>query len=222
MDGRIRVGIVDDHPLYLDGIMFALGSEPDIEVVAQGSSADDAVRVARDAAPDVLLLDLGIPGGGQTAIERICVEFPSIHILVLTIEDTEDQVCRALSGGAQGYLLKGASSTELAETIRMMHRGERYVPPNFAARILMNFARTTASAQMPSRPWPDFSSREEQILAMIVRQMSNKTIGDDLGISEKTVKHYVTSIFQKLNVRTREEAGSLASARITLMRQDLP
>lgn len=219
MESKIRIGIVDDHPLYRAGVVFALECEPDFEVVAQGGSAEEAIMIAREVTPDVLLLDLGMPGGGLTAIERIGQRWPRVKTLVLTVEDDEEQVCSALSGGAQGYLLKGASSTELVEIIRLVDRGERYVPPNFAARILMNFARSNARTETPSRPWPDFSPREEQILAMIVREMTNKKIGDVLGLSEKTVKHYVTGIFQKLNVRTREEAGSLALARITAMRR---
>lgn len=213
MFDNIKVAVVDDHPLYRDGVIFALEREPDIEVVAQGTCADDALRIARETAPDMILIDLGMPGGGMNAVENLSLYCPNVKTLVLTVEDDQEQVSTALSRGAGGYLLKGASSKDLVEIIRKVVRGERYVPPAFAARMLTNHARRLGSDE-PSKPWPQFTMREEQILSKLVENMSNKQISEALALSEKTVKHYVTALFQKLNVRSRTEAAWLAKKHI--------
>jgi two-component system, NarL family, nitrate/nitrite response regulator NarL len=214
MQNKIRVGVVDDHPLYRDGVIFALESEPDIEVVGQGETAEDAFQIARDSAPHVLLLDMNMPGGGVNAVAKIALRCPATKTLMLTVVDDEEEVRAALKRGARGYLLKGTSSSELVKTIRLVSKGQSYVSPNFAAQLLMSRGTGEGKIERLSNRFPELSIREEQILSLIVQGLSNRLIGNELGLSEKTIKGYVTSIMEKLHVRNRVEAAMLAADRM--------
>jgi len=213
MQRKIRIGVVDDHPLYRDGVIFALESETDIEVVGQGENAGDAFQIAHDHAPDVLLLDMNMPGGGLSAVAKISLRYPSTKTLMLTVVDDEDEVRNVLRKGARGYLLKGASSSELVNAIRVVSKGESYVSPSFAARLIMSRGAEDPDPAERSNIFPELSEREEQILMLILRGLSNRLIGDELGLTEKTVKGYVTSTMEKLNVRNRVEAAMVAAQR---------
>lgn len=213
MPRKIRVGVVDDHPLYRDGVIFALESETDIEVVGQGENANDAFQIAHDHSPDVLLLDMNMPGGGLNAVAKIALRCPATKTLMLTVVDDEDEVRNVLRKGARGYLLKGASSSELVNAIRIVSKGQSYVSPSFAARLIMSRGIEEADPSERSNLFPELSEREEQILLLILRGLSNRLIGDELGLTEKTVKGYVTNIMEKLNVRNRVEAAMIASER---------
>ncbi|MGO4525958.1 response regulator [Microvirga sp. 2MCAF35] len=215
MQPRIRVGIVDDHPLYRDGVVFALESEPDIEVIGQGGSAHDALHMAQAHSPDVLLLDMNMPGGGINAVLKIAQRCPATKTLMLTVVDDEDEVRSALRKGAKGYLLKGTGSSELVNAVRSIHRGQNYVSPSFAAQLIMSRGVGESTSSDPLRRFPELSDREEQILMLIVQGLSNRLIGDELGLTEKTVKGYVTSVMDKLQVRNRVEAAILASERVS-------
>ncbi len=214
MENKIRVGIVDDHPLYRDGVVFALESEPDIEVVGQGETADDAYQIARDSAPDILLLDMNMPGGGLNAVSKISLRCSSTKTLMLTVVDDEDGVRTALRRGARGYLLKGTTSSELVKAIRVVSKGQNYVSPNFAAQLFKGRDERASSVEKVAKKFPELSSREEQILGLLVQGLSNRLIGNELGLTEKTVKGYVTVIMEKLNVRNRVEAAMLAAERM--------
>jgi DNA-binding NarL/FixJ family response regulator len=214
MQRKIRVGVVDDHPLYRDGVVFALESEPDIEVIGQGETAADAFQIAHDHAPDVLLLDMNMPGGGINAVAKVALRYPSTKTLMLTVVDDEDEVRTALRKGARGYLLKGTSSSELVSAIRVVHKGQSYVSPSFAAKLIMSRGiEDNEAPETPSR-FPELTGREEQILMLILQGLSNRLIGDELGLAEKTVKGYVTSIMEKLRVRNRVEAAMVAAERM--------
>ncbi|EIM24803.1 response regulator [Microvirga lotononidis] len=215
MRPRIRVGIVDDHPLYRDGVVFALESESDIEVIGQGESAQDALHIAQEHSPDVLLLDMNMPGGGINAVSKIAQRCPTTKTLMLTVVDDEDEVRSALRKGAKGYLLKGTGSSELVNAIRSIHRGQNYVSPSFAAQLIMSRGLGESATPDTVRRFPELSDREEQILMLILQGLSNRLIGDELGLTEKTVKGYVTSIMDKLHVRNRVEAAMLASERVS-------
>lgn len=214
MENKIRVGIVDDHPLYRDGVVFALESEPDIEVVGQGETAEDAFQIARDSAPDILLLDMNMPGGGLNAVSKISLRCSSTKTLMLTVVDDEDGVRTALRRGARGYLLKGTTSSELVKAIRVVSKGQNYVSPNFAAQLFKGRDERGSSAEKVAKKFPELSSREEQILNLLVQGLSNRLIGNELGLTEKTVKGYVTVVMEKLNVRNRVEAAMLAAERM--------
>lgn len=209
----IRVAAVDDHPLYRGGILFALGRECDMLVVGEGSCASDAIRIAGELAPDVIILDMTMPGGGMTALEIIARENPDVAVLVLTVDAREEQVLAALRIGARGYLLKGSGGTELVKAVRQLSEGECYVSPELAARMLTRLSVPATSPAHAEGGFSELSSREEQILSRLVEGLSNKEIANRLILSEKTIKHYVTSILQKLKVRNRVEAAILASER---------
>jgi DNA-binding NarL/FixJ family response regulator len=213
MQRKIRIGVVDDHMLYRDGVIFALESEADIEVVGQGGTAADAFQIAQEHSPDVLLLDVNMPGGGINAAAKIVLRYPATRILMLTVVDDEEEVRSALRKGARGYLLKGTSSTELINAIRIVDKGQRYVSPGFAAQLFMSRVTENREPSAPSR-FPEITAREEQILMLILQGFSNKRIGDELGLTEKTVKSYVTAIMEKLGVRNRVEAAMVAATRM--------
>jgi DNA-binding NarL/FixJ family response regulator len=212
---KIRVGVVDDHPLYRDGVIFALESEEDIEVVGQGETASDAYQIAQDHSPDVLLLDMNMPGNGINAVAKIALRYPSTKTLMLTVVDDEDEVRTALRKGARGYLLKGTSSSELVSAIRIVSQGQSYVSPSFAAQLILSKSAEDNEPTETTGKFPELSDREEQILMLILRGLSNRLIGDETGLTEKTVKGYVTSIMDKLHVRNRVEAAMMAAERMS-------
>jgi two-component system nitrate/nitrite response regulator NarL len=213
MQRKIRVGVVDDHMLYRDGVVFALESEADIEVVGQGGTAADAFQIAQEQAPDILLLDMNMPGGGTSAAAKIALRCPATKTLMLTVVDDEEEVRGALRKGARGYLLKGTSSSELVNAIRIVDKGQSYVSPSFAAQLFMS--RITENREpSASNHFPEISAREEQILMLILKGFNNRRIGDELGLTEKTVKSYVTTIMEKLGVRNRVEAAMIAATRL--------
>ncbi|WP_243375650.1 response regulator [Microvirga solisilvae] len=214
MQRKIRVGVVDDHPLYRDGVIFALEAEPDMEIVGQGETASDAYQLAHEQSPDVLVLDMNMPGGGINAVAKIAARASPTKILMLTVVDDQDDVRSALRKGARGYLLKGTSSSELVNAIRMVSKGQSYVSPSFAMQLIMSRNTEKNDPVEPNDRFPELSDREEQVLMLILRGLSNRMIGDELGLTEKTVKGYVTTIMERLNVRNRVEAAMLAAERI--------
>lgn len=213
MQRKIRVGVVDDHMLYRDGVVFALESEADIEVVAQGGTAAEALQIAQEQAPDILLLDMNMPGGGINAAAKIALRFPATKTLMLTVIDDEEEVRSALRKGARGYLLKGTSSSELVTAIRIVNKGQSYVSPSFAAQLFMARITEKSDVSAPSR-FPEITVREEQILMLILQGFSNRRIGDELGLTEKTVKSYLTAIMEKLGVKNRVEVAMVAATRL--------
>ena len=214
MTKSIRVGVVDQHPLFRDGVILTLNAHADIEVVGQGTSAADAIRMARESEPDVIVLDMSLPDSTLNAIAAITEQHPRVRILILTVLADEEQVCAALKGGARGYLLKGTSGPELVRVIRVLNHGESYVAPGLAAKLLTRSGVSGANVAKPKDRLTDLTAREEQILLILGDGRSNKEIGDKLDLSEKTVKHHVTHILQKLQVRNRVEAALLASERL--------
>lgn len=206
---RIRVVIADDHPLYREGVARALADDPAIEVAGQGEDADSAVALARQLKPDLVLLDLSMPGGGGVeALRRIRASDTPPKVAILTVSEEDDDVMRALKAGASGYLLKGIGSRELVAIVKDLARGQTYVSPMLAGRILN--AMREGGAQKAANPIDDLSKREENILKLVAEGKSNKEVGLALDLQEKTVKHYMTSILQKLHARNRVEAAVIA------------
>lgn len=209
MGEPIRIVVADDHPLFRDGVVYSLSSEPDFVVIGQAESGEEALRLARDLLPDVLLLDIGMPGwGGLVAAEKITTACPATKIVILTVEENEDKLLAAFKAGACGYVLKGVSARELANIVRSTARGEVYVSPSLAAGILAALTRERAVD-----PLEELTGREREILKLIGSGLTNRDIGDQLHLSEKTIKHYVTNILQKLHVRSRVQAALLATRR---------
>jgi two-component system nitrate/nitrite response regulator NarL len=209
----IRVAIVDDHPIMRDGLVYTLDREDDFEVVAQGATGEEAIHIAETVLPDLILLDINMPGDGLKAARAISSKCPAVRIVMLTAHDGEHHVVNALRGGASGYIVKGVSSEELIKTVRSVHNGEAYVTPALAARLLGMRNKDAAPSRFPDR-FVDLNVREEQILRFVSEGYSNKEIGETIGLTEKTVKHYMTNILQKLHVRNRVEAAVVARERL--------
>jgi DNA-binding NarL/FixJ family response regulator len=210
MANRIQVAVVDDHPLFREGVANTLSGSPDIEVVGQGDTADDAVRLARDLLPDVLLVDISMEGGGINAVRAITESYPVVKIIMLTVSESEEDVLGSLKAGARGYILKGVTARDLVNIVRAVHAGEAYVTPTLAASLLVDLREDRQSLGPSPSPLDELTEREHQILELLATGSSNKEIARELGLSEKTVKHYMTNILQKLQVRNRVEAALLA------------
>jgi len=201
---RIRVLVADDHPMFRAGVVSSLASHPDFEVVGEGSSADEAVKLAEQLQPDVCLLDIAMPGGGLVAAREITGNLPQIRVVMLTVSEDEDDLLSAMKSGASGYVLKGAAASELMNVLRTVNAGEVYVAPGLAWGLLREMSRPR------SAPLDELSGREREVLELVAAGLSNQEIGERLGLAEKTIKHYMTSILGKLRVRSRVEAALLA------------
>jgi DNA-binding NarL/FixJ family response regulator len=211
MEKKIRVAVVDKHPLFRDGVILALNSQLDAEVVGQGASAKDAIRIAEEIKPDVLVLDTDTLGHSMDAVDAILQHNPAIGILFFAVVIDEERVYAALRRGVRGYLLKGSNRAELAQTVRVLDEGKSYISPSLAAKLLMCSGPGRSSEAKTTGRLPHLTPREEQILSILVQGRSNKEIGNKLELSEKTIKHHLTNILQKLRVRNRVEAALLAS-----------
>ena len=215
MTGPIRVVVADDHSLFREGVVAALESADDIVVVGQASDADDAFRVVREELPDVVLLDVTMPGGGLQAAARVASDCPATRIVMLTVSEDEDDLLTAMKSGASGYVLKGVSARDLTGVVRSVNAGEVYVAPSLAFALLREMSRPPTVD-----PLAQLSPRERQVLELVASGLSNQEIGLRLDLVEKTIKHYMTNILQKLHVRSRVEAALIA-AKAGLTREDL-
>ncbi|RYC15771.1 response regulator [Ciceribacter ferrooxidans] len=212
MDTRIRVAVVDDHPLFREGVTRSLSEIDGFEIVAEGSSGADAVRIAGTLQPDVLLMDISMPGGGLDAIPAVLDVAPSQRIVMLTVSETSEDVTTALTRGAVGYVLKGVGALTLADAIRTVAAGDGYVAPTLSARLI------SARTEMPSKSAliASLTPREMEVLELVAVGMSNKHVAIELDLQEKTVKHHMTQILTKLGVTNRTEAAmALRDARQT-------
>ena len=209
MNEPLQIAIIDDHPLFREGVAHTLGAQPDFEVVGEGESADDAVRIAGERLPDVMLLDVSMPGGGINAVRQIGNAFPVVKIVMLTVSEQEEDVTAALRAGARAYVLKGVAARELVRILRSVAGGEVYVTPTLAANVLVELTGGGADRHASS-PLDELTERERQIVELVAGGDSNKEIAAQLHLSEKTVKHHMTNILQKLQVRNRVEAALMA------------
>ena len=205
MHDRIRVAVFDDHPLFREGVAHTIRGSIFLEMVGEGETADDAVRVAKDDLPDIVLLDVSMPGNGLEAACSIARNCPVVKTIMLTVSESEEHVAQALAAGAKGYVLKGTSGPELVSMMCAVSRGESYVSPGLAARLLA-ISKKQSSQSRGDTDIAELTKREEQIVDDVARGLTNKEIARDLNISEKTVKHYMTNVMQKLEVRNRVEA----------------
>lgn len=207
MPESIRILVADDHPLFREGVVHSLAPEPDLTVVGQAASGEEALRMARELLPDVVLLDIGMQGwDGIVTAQKITTACPATRIMMLTVMEDEDKLLASFKAGARAYVLKGVSAHELARVVRSVALGEVYVTPSLAAGILLTLSR----GQAPQDPLGELTERESDILNLVVRGLTNREIGDRLHLSEKTIKHYITNILEKLHVRSRVEAAMLA------------
>jgi DNA-binding NarL/FixJ family response regulator len=201
---RLRVLIADDHPLVRRGMRAMLGSVMDLEIVGEATTGNEAVALAADLAPDVILMDLQMPGlSGIEATRQIVAAQSEARILVVTLFQDDDSVFLALRAGARGYVLKDADEAELLAAIRAVASGSAMFSPAIATRVLALFA-----TPRPTTPeiFPSLTEREREILELIAQGLSNPRIAQQLGISVKTVGNHVSIIFGKLKVADRAEA----------------
>jgi two-component system, NarL family, nitrate/nitrite response regulator NarL len=214
MEKQIRLAVVDDHPIVRRGIVETFNEAENFDVVAEGASAEEAVSIAKDAQPDLMLLDVSMPGGGIEAISRIHQVRPLLRVLMLSVREDLSTVRAALKAGANGYVSKGIGARDLIASAKKVAAGENYVDSELAAKLLLmdlGSPDPRASKSAPSRP--TLSMREEQIFRLLGDGLTNAEIADKLQLSENTVKHYITPLLHKLGLRSRTQAALLARDR---------
>ena len=203
---RIRVLIVDDHAVLRAGLRMLMGGQPDMEVVGEAADGEEAVRQIPDTRPDVVLMDITMPGiGGIKAIEKIRRARPETRILVLTMHDVPAYLRSVLAAGASGYVVKRAADTELLSAIRGVHRGRTVLDPALATRVVQGGLRRRSPAGQAAGPASVLSQREREVLELVAQGFTNQQIADRLGLSVKTVETYRSRLVEKLGLRSRAE-----------------
>ncbi len=201
----IRILLADDHPFFRDGVRVLLDSVADTEVVGEAGSGDEAIELAAALQPDVVLMDINMPGtNGVEATRRILDTSPHVAVLMVTMYEDDDSVFSAIRAGARGYLLKGANQVELLRAIRAVHGGEVIFGAGIAWRVMSYFASPRPA--VPWQPFPDLTDREREILGLIAQGHDNAAIVRRLVLSPKTVRNHISNIFSKLQVADRAEA----------------
>ncbi|MCH4546819.1 response regulator transcription factor [Rhizobium changzhiense] len=193
----ITIAIVDDHPLFREGVSRSLSEIKDFVVVGEGASADDAAALAASHMPDVLLLDVSMPGGGIDAISQIALRSPQTKVLMLTASEEVDPLMAAMRRGAAGYVVKAIGSRGLVEAIRTVVGGSRYISPIMRAKVEQSLLDRPAS----------LTPRETEVIELVAEGLSNKNIARRLEVQEKTIKHHMTEILFKLGASNRTEAA---------------
>jgi DNA-binding NarL/FixJ family response regulator len=203
----IRILIVDDHPLMREGMRALVSSYADIEVAGEATDGEDAHREVLRTAPDVVVMDLHMPGtNGVDATRAILQAAPAIRVLVLTMFEDDESVFAAMRAGASGYLIKGAQQEEIILAIRSVAAGQAIFGPSVAKRIIAYFSAAPATAKRSAEPFPELTTREREVLDLIAAGRPNNAIARTLVISTKTVSNHISAIFAKLQVADRAEA----------------
>ena len=206
MSGPIRILLADDHPLFREGVANSLAATPDFVIIAQAGSGEEAVELALAHSPDMVLLDVSMPVmGGIAAAAQIAAALPQVRIMMLTVSETPESLLAALKAGAHGYVLKGVSASELRTIVANVASGEAYFTPTLAAELLTEFSRPR-----PPDAFATLTPRETGVLELLSKGLTNREIAGKLHLAEKTVKHHITVILQKLHVRSRTEAALMA------------
>lgn len=211
MPSPIRLLVADDHPVVRDGLVAMLSTQPDFVVVGEAATGIEAVERAAVLAPDVVLLDLEMPGmDGVEALRRIRAARPDVPVIVFTAFDTDERILGAVQAGARGYLLKGAPRDELFKAIRVVGEGGSLLQPVVASKLLQHISR---QSDKPAASVEVLTDRETEVLALLAQGKTNKEIAAALVISERTVKFHVGSILGKLGAGNRTEAVTIAAQR---------
>jgi DNA-binding NarL/FixJ family response regulator len=202
---RIRILIADDHPVFRFGLRALLSAEPTTSVVGEATTGEEVIAKASSLQPDVILMDLNMPGiNGIEATRRILETTPHISILVLTMFDDDDSIFAAMRAGARGYLLKGTGGEETVRAIHVVSSGEAIFSPVIAQRLMQYFEAPRPT--VPPQAFPELTEREREILTLIAQGYTNTAIAEKLVLSPKTVRNHVSNIFSKLQVADRAEA----------------
>jgi DNA-binding NarL/FixJ family response regulator len=203
----IRILLVDDHRIVREGLASMLGTQPDMCVVGEAGTGTEAIDQIVRLRPDIVLLDLEMPDmDGVSVLERVRADFSDVRVIILTAYGTDERILDAVRAGAKGYLLKGAGLDEVLHAVRVAALGGSLLEPKVAERLLGSMERMLRSGKVPT----SLTERERDILTRIARGLSNKAIGDELHLAERTIKFHATIIFQKLGVANRAEAVAKA------------
>ncbi len=215
MTDKFRIAIADDHPIVRSGVVRALEKQPKFTIVGEADTAEEAVRIAQDELPDIMLLDISMPGGGIAAAKSISQYCPAVKIVFLTVSEDEATISAAIEAGARGYILKGVRGSDFIKTLTSIAEDDAVVLPGLAARILSRVQAKVATKSRNAELISQLSARETEILQHLAQGKTNRDIGDALGLTERTVKHYMHNILQKLHVKNRLEAALLAEREMT-------
>ncbi|HJW84871.1 MAG TPA: response regulator transcription factor [Anaerolineae bacterium] len=210
---RARVLLADDHDLFREGLAGLIDAQPDLEVVGQGADGLEALALARDLHPDLIVIDIKMPVcDGLEATRLIRAAWPEARIVILTVHDEDEKLFEAVKAGATGYILKDTNSTDFLRSVRGALAGEAALPPKLAARLLDEFARLAKQAvpDSPSSASADLTPREREVLDLIATGATDKEISAQLSLSLHTVKSHVRSILSKLHAANRRQAVKLA------------
>lgn len=205
MPERITVVVVDDHSLFRTGLVQTLKLDEAIEVVGEGGTAQEAMDLVLEHRPDIVLLDITMPGNGIEAARNLLKLDTPPKVMMLTVSEDDDDIMQALEAGVVGYVLKGVKAPELIDAVRRIAAGDSFVSPNLTLRILANVKGKSRTNLLSS-----LTKQEEKTLRLMAMGLSNREIGLKLGVVEQTVKYHVTGILEKLKVRNRVEASVIA------------
>ena len=205
MERTIRILMADDHAVFREGLRYVLGSEPDMEVVGEAATGKEVVEKAADLGPDVVLMDIQMPGiNGIEATRRILSSDPKVGVVVLTMFEDDDSVFSAMRAGAKGYVLKGADPSEILKVVRAVAEGDAYFGAEIARRLTDFFSVPRTAS--PAEPFPELTVREREVLDLIAQGHNNARIARLLFVSPKTVRNHISNIFTKLQIADRTQA----------------
>ena len=211
----IRILVVDDHPIVRDGLLAVLGTQPDLQVVGEAGDGAEALRRVAELHPDVMLLDLEMPGlDGVGVLQELRAGGADLPVIVFTAFDTDERIVEAVRAGARGYLLKGAPRAELFAAIRIVHAGGSLLQPLIASKLIQQMAQPQGGRRDSGhQPLEPLTARELEVLQLLAAGQTNRQIADHLVVTERTVKFHVSSILAKLRAANRTEAVALANQR---------
>lgn len=213
---KTRILLADDHALLRKGLAGLLATQPDFEVIGEAGTGEEALELARELMPDLVLMDIFMPGvDGLEATRRLKEELPYVRVVVLTISEKEETLFEAVKAGAQGYLLKGIEPPELFEMLRGLSQGEAAISRGTAAKIMKEFSRLESQARGEDSPLTRLTAREREVLSHVSQGLSNKEVAARLGISENTVRNHLRNILEKLHLKNRVQAAAFASRHLS-------
>ncbi|OFX32721.1 MAG: DNA-binding response regulator [Armatimonadetes bacterium RBG_16_67_12] len=203
---KIRVLIVDDHAIVREGVRMILSAHPDIQVVGEAGSGEQAVAMAQTLHPNVVVMDISMPGmNGIEATQQIRQRTSDVNVLALTMHEDDHYVFQLLKAGAAGYVLKRAAATDLVDAVRASHRGEAFLYPSVAKSVVTDYLRRVEQGEASRKPYDGLTGREREVLALIAEGHTNQEIAGRLFISIKTVQTHRAHIFEKLGLHDRTE-----------------